>query len=105
MGCEINPEAGNRLNLRDAVALSHSYFLMLKAAFERRLGQVGGAALVLDSLVEIATEAGYKGTADQAASILKVEGGFIVAPDPNGRLSVRLPDFPADTIRENSTHG
>ena len=27
MGCEINVEAGNRLNLRDVVALSHSYFL------------------------------------------------------------------------------
>ena len=78
---------------------------MLKAAFEQRLGQVGGVAVMLDSVVEIAIEAGYKGTADQAASILKVEGGFIVAPDPNGRLSVRRPDFPADTIGENSAHG
>ena len=105
MGCEINLEAGNRLNLRDAVALSHSYFLLLKAAFEQRLGQVGGMAVMLDSVVEIAAEAGYKGTMDQAASILKVEGGFIVEPDPNGRRSVRLPDSPADTIRENSAHG
>ena len=54
MGCEINVEAGNRLNLRDAVALSHSYFLMLKAAFEQRLGQVGGVAVMLDSVAEIA---------------------------------------------------
>ena len=51
-------------------------------------------AVMLDSVVEIAIEAGYKGTADQAASILKVEGGFIVEPDPNGRLSVRLTGFP-----------
>jgi hypothetical protein len=86
---EINLEAGNRLNLRDAVALSHSYFLMLKAAFEHRLGQVGGAAVMLDSVVEIAAEAGYQGTVDQAASILKVEGGFIVEPGPDGRLIVR----------------
>jgi hypothetical protein len=64
MGREINLEAGNRLNLRDAVALSHSYFLMLKSAFERRLSQVGGAAVMLDGVVEIATEAGYKDTAD-----------------------------------------
>jgi hypothetical protein len=34
MGREINLEAANRLNLRDAVALSQSCFLMLKAAFE-----------------------------------------------------------------------
>jgi hypothetical protein len=53
MGHEINLEAGNRLNLRDAVALSHSYFLMLKAAFEQRSSQVGGAAVMLDSVVEI----------------------------------------------------
>ena len=60
MGREINLDAGNRLNLRDAVALSRSYFLMLKAAFERRLSQVGRAAVTLDSVVEIATEAGYR---------------------------------------------
>jgi hypothetical protein len=105
MGREINVEAGNRLNLRDAVALSHSYFLMLKAAFEQRLNQVGGAAVMLDSMVEIATEAGYKGTVDQAASILKVEGGFVVEPGPNGRLTIRRADFPVDTVGENSAHG
>jgi len=105
MGREINLEAGNRLNLRDAVALSHSYFLMLKAAFEQHLGQVGGVAVMLDSVVEIATEHGYKGTVDQAASILKVEGGLIVEPSPSGRLTVRQPDFPADSIGGNSAHG
>jgi hypothetical protein len=105
MGREINLEAGNRLNLRDAAALNRSDFRILNAAFTQRLGQIGGMAVMLDSVIEIAIGAGYKGTADQAASILKVEGGFIVAPDPNGRLSVRLPDFPADTIRENSAHG
>ena len=105
MGREINLEASNRLNLRDAVALSHSYFLMLNAAFEQRLSEVGGAAVMLDSVVEIATEAGYKGTADQAASILKVEGGFIVEPGPSGRLTIRRPDFPANSIGGNSAHG
>jgi hypothetical protein len=105
MGREINLEAGNRLNLRDAVALSHSYFLMLKAAFEQRLSQAGGMAVMLDSVVEIAAEAGYKGTMDQAASILKVEGGFIVEPGPSGRLTVRRPDFPADSTGGNPAHG
>jgi len=105
MGREINLEAANRLNLRDAVALSHSYFLMLKAAFEQRLGQVGGVIVMLDSVVEIATEAGYKGTLDQAASILKVEGGLIVEPSPSGRPTVRRPDFSADSIGGNSAHG
>ena len=104
MGREINVEAGNRLNLRDAVALSHSYFLMLKAAFEQRLSQVGGAAVMLDSVVEIAAEAGYQGTVDQAASILKVEGGFIVEPGPSGRLTVRRPGLPADSSGQNSVH-
>jgi len=34
MGCEINVEAGNRLNLQDAAALSHAHFRILEAAFE-----------------------------------------------------------------------
>ena len=105
MGREINLEGGNRLNLRDAVALSHSHFLMLKAAFEQRLSQVDGVAVMLDSVVEIATEGGYKGTMDQAASILKVEGGFIVEPGPGGRLTVRRPDVPASFTGGNSAHG
>jgi hypothetical protein len=105
MGREINLEAGNRLNLRDAVALSSSYFRMLKAAFEQRLSQVGGAAVMLDAVVETAAEAGYRGTVDQAVGILKVEGGFIVEPGPSGRLIVRRPDCPADTTGANSAHG
>ena len=105
MGREINLEAGNRLNLRDALALSHSYLLMLKVAFQQRLSQVGGAAVMLNSVVEIATEAGYKGTVDQAASILKVEGGFIVESGPNGRLTVRRPDFPPGSAGGNSAQG
>ena len=60
---------------------------------------------MLDSVVEIATEAGYKGTSDQAARILKVEGGFIVEPGPSGRLTVRRPDFPADSTGGNPAHG
>ena len=102
---EMNLGAGNRLNPRDAVALSHSYFLTLKAAFEQRLSQVGGAAVMLDSMVEIAAEAGYCGTVDQAASILKVEGGFVVEPGPSERMTVRRPRFPMRSSGENSAHG
>ena len=105
MGREINLEAGNRLNLRDAAAISHSHFILLKAAFEQRLSQIGGVAVMLDSVVEVATEAGYQGSVDQAASILKVEGGFIVEPGPSGRLTVRRPDFPADSTGGNPAHG
>ncbi|MCR4413138.1 MAG: hypothetical protein NUV77_12020 [Thermoguttaceae bacterium] len=97
MGPEINLEAGNRLSLRDAVALSHSYFVMLKAAFEQRLSQVGGEAVMLDSIVEIATEAGYRGTLDQAGDILRREGGFIAESDPSTLLTVRRAGF-ADAV-------
>ncbi len=105
MGREINLEAGNRLNLREAVALSHSCFLLLKAAFEHRLNQVGGAAVMLDSMVEIAAEAGYQGTVDQAASVLKVEGGFVVELGPSGRLTVRRPDLPPGSAGGNCAYG
>jgi len=78
---------------------------MLKAAFEQRLGQVGGGAVRLDSVVEIAAEAGSNGTVDQAASILKVEGGFVVESGPSGRLTIRRPDSPAGFPGGNSAHG
>jgi hypothetical protein len=105
MGREINLKADDRLNLRDAVALSHSCFLMLKAAFEQHLGQVGGVAVMLDSVVEIAAEAGYQGTVDQAASILKVEGGFVVEQGPSGRLTIRRPAFVLGSSGGNFAHG
>jgi hypothetical protein len=105
MGREINVEASSRLNLRDAVALSHSHFLTLKTAFEQRMSQVGGVVVMLDNVVEIAAEAGYQGTVDQAARILKVEGGLVVELGPSGRLTVRRPDSPADSAGGNSAHG
>ena len=89
MGREINVGAEDRLELRDAADANHAALAILKAAFEKRQSQVGGDAVMLDAVVEVAAEAGYKGTVDQAASILKVEGGFIVEPGPSGRLTVR----------------
>jgi len=91
MGREINVEAGNRLNLQDAAALGHADYRIPAAAFERceRLAQVGGSAILLDAVAEIAAEAGYRGTVDQAGGILRREGRFIVEPGPSGRLDVR----------------
>jgi len=59
---------------------------------------------MFDSVVVIAAEAGYKGTMEQAASILKVEGGFIIEPGPSGRLTVRRSDSPAGFPGGNSAH-
>ena len=60
---------------------------------------------MLDSVVEIATDAGYQGTAgSRLASILKVEGGFIVEPSPSGRLMVRR-RFPGGSVGGNFPHG
>ena len=106
MGREINVSAENRLNLRDAIALDHAYATILKAAFEQRLGQVGGTVAMLDSVVEIAHDAGYKGTLDQAAMILRREGGFLVEPGPSGKLTIRRAvDFPRPEVETDFPHG
>ena len=96
MGREINVEAGNRLNLQDAATLSHADYRILEVAFWRceRLAQGGGSAVALDAVVEIAAEAGYRGTVDQAGDILRQEGGFIIESGPSGRLTVRRADSP-----------
>ena len=96
MGREINVEAGNRLNLQDAATLSHADYRILEVAFRgcERLAQGGDSAVALDAVVEIAAEAGYRGTVDQAGNILRREGGVIVEPGPSGRLTVRRADSP-----------
>jgi len=95
MGREINVEAGNRLSITDAAEMIVSgHWAILIDAFERRQQQVGGEAVMLDAVVEIAIEAGYRGTVGQAGSILRREGRFIVEPGPSGRLIVRRADFP-----------
>jgi hypothetical protein len=104
MGRQISAEAGNRLDLHDS-AVHDASLLILLGAFEQCRAEVGGEAVMLGRLVEIAAEAGYQGTVEQAASILKVEGGFIVEPGPSGRMIVRRPDFPAGFTGGNSAHG
>ena len=95
MGREINVEAGNRLSITDAAEMIASgHRVILIDAFERRRQQVGGEAVMFDAVVEIAIEAGYRGTVEQAGSILRREGRFIVEPGPSGRLIVRRADFP-----------
>lgn len=93
-GREINVDAGSRLDLQDAADASQSALAILMAAFERRSALVGGQAVTLDSMVEIAADAGYRGTVDQAGDILRREGRFIVDPGPDGRLVVRRADSP-----------
>jgi hypothetical protein len=96
VGREINVEAGNRLStLEAAAAIADGYRAILIDAFERRQQQVGGEAVMLEAVVEIAAEAGYRGTVEQAGSILRREGRFIVEPGPSGRLTVRRADSPA----------
>jgi len=93
-GREINVDAGSRLDLQDAADANQSALAVLMAVFERRSALAGGQAVTLDSMVEIAAEAGYRGTMDQAGDILRREGGFIVDPGPDGRLVVRRADSP-----------
>lgn len=93
-GREINVEAASRLDLYDAADANQSALAILTAAFDWQSALVGGQAVTLDSIVEIAAVAGYRGTVDQAGDILRREGGFIVDPGPDGRLVVRRADSP-----------
>jgi len=67
---------------------------VLVAAFETRQTQLGGAAVMLDAVLEIARLHGYDGSVDRAGSILHREGGFLVERGPSGRLTVRRADLP-----------
>jgi hypothetical protein len=95
MGREINVEAGSRLStLEVAAMIGNGYRAIPIDAFERPRQQIGGEAVLLDAVAEIAIEAGYRGTVERADSILRREGGFIVEPGPSGRLVVRRADAP-----------
>lgn len=95
MGREINVEAGNRLSTLDAAAMIvDGYRAILIDAFERRQQRAGGEAVMLDSVMEIATGVGYRGTVEQAGSILRQIGGFIIEPGPSRRLTVRRAGIP-----------
>lgn len=94
MGREINVETGNRLStLEAAVVIVDGHRAILIDAFERRQQQVGGEAVMLDAVVEIVIEAGYRGTVERAGSILRREGGFIVEPGLNERMFVQAVRF------------
>jgi len=94
MGREINVEAGNRLPVLEAAEVIVSgYRAILIDAFERRRQQVGGEAVMLDAVVEIAAERGYPGGTWAARQVLE-QGGFIVQAGPSARLGVRRADFP-----------
>jgi hypothetical protein len=85
---EINASAEDRLSLQDAAALCNTYRATLEAAYAQRLNEVGGAAVLLDAMVEIAKTHGYHSDVDQAVSILQVGGQFTVKSTPAGRITV-----------------
>ncbi len=58
----------------------------LIAAFDQRLHTVGGQAAMLDSVVEIAREAGYNGDVDEAVRLLQPE--FEVYPLLSGQWMI-----------------
>ena len=91
-GREIDVDAASRLDLQDSADANQSALAILTAAIQQRSTQIAGQAVTLDSIVEIAAEAGYRGTVDQAGDILRREGGFTVEPGPDGRLAVRRAD-------------
>jgi hypothetical protein len=49
-------------------------------------------------LVEIAAEAGYKGSVNQADDILRREGSLIIEAGPSGQMTVRRPDSSAPRV-------
>ena len=86
MGREINASAGDRLDLRDAArrVTDASALALLEATFNERIGQIGGQAVVLDGVVEIAAGRGYKGSMEEAARLLSA-AGYRVETGPSGR--------------------
>jgi len=96
MGREINVEAGNRLSITDAAeVIANSYRAILIDAFERRRQQVGGEAVMLEAVVEIAAEHSYPGGLWAARQLMEHGGMFIVQAGASGRLTVRrATDFP-----------
>jgi hypothetical protein len=79
-------EAGDRPDLQHAGGNGLDALAVLEAAFDERLNQIGGRAVILDSMVEIAARHGYQGSVDEAASILRATGRYIVMPGQLGRF-------------------
>lgn len=84
MGREINVSAGDRLNLQDAGCSAPDALCLLETAYNKRLAQVGGRAVVLDAVIEIARGQGYTGSLDEAIGVLRV-AGYSVEAGPSGR--------------------
>ena len=91
MGREIDVRAENRLRLQDAGRVTPKTLTLLLDAFTERQRQVGGRALILDAVVEIARARGYRGTVNEAASLLQA-AGCRVETGPSGRLTVWRPE-------------
>jgi len=76
MAREINVNAEDRLDLQDAAdaAPDACALALLEAAYDERLGQIGGRALMLEPVVQIATTHGFTGTVDEASRLLQASG-------------------------------
>jgi len=87
MARQINVNAEDRLDLQDAASRAPDAcaLALLEAAYNERLAQIGGQAVILKSVVEIAAQHGFTGTVDEAAGILRA-AGYRVKTGHDGRL-------------------
>ena len=84
MGREINTDAVSRLDAQDAPRPMPDNLTLLLDAFAERQQQIGGVAVVLNAVLEIARGQGFMGTMDKAISLLRA-AGFRVETGPDGR--------------------
>jgi hypothetical protein len=73
---------------RSEDAIVAFYHAMLTDAFNERQRQVGGDAVMLDALLEIAQAKGFPGGRALAMRVLQVVGRFNVGSSPGGRVGV-----------------
>jgi ferritin-like metal-binding protein YciE len=83
---EIDLRAAESLDPQDA-CINNTDADLLVAAFDERVQQTHGPAVMLDSVVEIARGTGFNGGVDEAVRLLQVRG-FEVQWTASGRLAV-----------------
>lgn len=107
MGHAINLEADNRLNVQDVAALKQRRLSRPSGQLRRMRPPCPNARPRRGSRRRGRDRRPVRlprGTVDQAGDILLREGRFIVEPGPDGRLTVRRPNFPAGSTGGNSAH-
>jgi len=68
--------------------IARRYHAILSDAFDRRRAQVGGDAVILDSVVEIAHALGFPGGRTEAEHVLRTVGGFTTGVTLHGQIAV-----------------